>query len=341
MHKLHETYQVYFQHHPEHIEPLRKEEIHIHSVLCSFLASVTQYKASAFMALNDWDIQPALLRYVPAPLSGFPSVPPSLTLAHTQSSSPPYASSSTSLHTSIHTRPSPYALELLELPAAFFTLCSHLCLIDIGMSFCLACGFLRRALDKLHLLHKQLMDYKTTYKTQQYLSLLQWEDRKYDFMGCLQLVTVMANYHDAKEGNANDLILSPLYDLVEVCKSLLELKIPRHEEVIYHCYACLCALSKDSFRLIPLFEKNNILSLVQKELYLCDSLPISAATMAVDTIHHVTHGLTSPYIIQTLPLLRESLGKASRVYGEKIGESVRRAHWTLTKSAMIYKTTVD
>lgn len=232
-----------------------------------------------------------------------------------------------------------YALELLELPASFFELCANLGAISSGLSFCLTSGFLRRALDKLMILHFQLNRAKLIYQ-KQFLQMVKWDDRKYDFAGCFRLITTMANYHHPEHGCANDLILSTLYEVIAIARDVINLKIKRFEEVILVVYECLAELAKDSFRVSQLIEQYDVLSLIQKELYLLDKLPVRGAKAAINIIHYSCHGLTSAYIVKMIPLLRESLGKVARVFTE-LDDDIRRAHWTLTKSAMIYKTTVD
>eukprot|EP00981_Chlorochromonas_danica_P002856 scaffold564_cov172-Ochromonas_danica.AAC.1 len=232
-----------------------------------------------------------------------------------------------------------YALELLELPASFFELCSCLGAIDSGLSFCMVSGFLRRALDKLMILHYQLVRAKVIYP-RQFLQIIKWEDRKYDFAGCFRLMCTMANYHHPQHGSSNELILSSLYNIFEIARDILNLKIKRQEEVILVIYECLASLSKDSFRVSQLIEEYDLLTFIQRELYLLDEFPARGAEAAVNVLHFSCHGLTSAYIIRLIPLLREALSKTSRVYPH-LDEAIRRAHWTLTKSAMIYKSTVD
>lgn len=409
---------MYFTHHPEHRGLLRNEEIHIHDKLCTLLCAICVYKDAAYTALSDWNIQAALKRYMPPPLSGLPNIshggkfksfirtstsnlnvdiicgdspkkrgsmrsslrvrnrqsiaggeggeigdgaeqgeenaasspagsPPRRSLRPSSQSMDPLLQLEGEMHAEDFFPPewSPnhrqYALELLELPASFFELCANLGQIDTGLSFCVNSGFLRRAMDKLMILHLQLQQAREIYP-QQFLQVIKWEDRKYDFAGCFRLVTSMANYHHPQDGNANDLILSSLYDIVRVARDILNLKIKRSEEVILVVYECLAALSKDAFRVSQLLEKYDLLAFLQKELQVLDQFPLRGVRAAIAILHASCQGLTSRYIVTLIPLLRESLGKVSRVFSSsQCDEEVRRAHWTLTKSAMIYRTTVD
>lgn len=60
----------------------------------------------------------------------------------------------------------------------------------------------------------------------------------------------------------------------------------------------------------------------------------------LEIIHFSCVGLTSQYIVDSIPRLREPLTKIARIFSS-LDDEVRRANWTLTKSAMIYRQSVD
>ncbi len=343
----------------------------IHDHMCRFLVAITVSKSGAYAAVQEWDIQSALRYYLPPPLSGIDLVPftalnssysklGEITLHQGGQTNSGFQEFSSSLEqfTKRENRVVQhqssmgfvYRLELMELPPSYFEICSNLCAIEQGIAFCFMDGFLRRALEKLTILNYQLSVARCTTpafnkKSQQGLMPIHpsfpWEARKSDFCSCLQLIKKTANNTQQKYGASNDLILNPLYDTVGICYDVVCMKIKRDDELILLGYEVLAALARDAFRIFRIFEQYDLFSKVREEMIsLGVSLPKRGAEALLDIIYFSTLGLTSQYIVQMIPKLREPLIKVARIYST-LDDKVRRTNWTLTKSAMLYKNSVD
>jgi hypothetical protein len=168
-----------------------------------------------------------------------------------------------------------------------------------------------------------------------------WVNKKKDFISCLKLIKICANYHHKEHGSTNELILNPqLYSVVAICKDIIKLHIKRNDELILIAYETLAELAKDTFHFHQFMEENHILELVKQELLVSVDFPLSGIVAAMNIIYYSCQGITSNYIITMIPLLREPLIKTSRIY-PALNEHVRNTNWILTKSAMIYKSTID
>lgn len=248
-----------------------------------------------------------------------------------------------------------YQLGLIQLPASFFELLANLCQIDTGKYHCLHEGFLRRALDKLMILyatflhirpyHTSTYNRKTRkheYPVVNHRNKAGWLKLKAEIIACLRLITKCANYHHGKTGSTNDLIFLSIYRVVEVCKAIILFKdFKRDDEIIIIAYETLAALAHDTYRVSKYIEMHDIFGLIQKELSAKEeTFPLRGGKAATDILHHATTGLTSDYIVKMIPLLREPMSKLARIFPE-LGQNVLDANWSMTKSAMIYRNTVD
>lgn len=233
-------------------------------------------------------------------------------------------------------------VELIDLPSSYFQLCANLCRISDGTTSCFAEGFLRRACDKAMTLYAHLLAHRDPVKKTIVSSpSFPWEFRRLDFIACLRVITATANYHHPQFGSSNDLIFSTPYDIVLVCKTLITLKLKRTDELVLVAYECLAALAQDTFRVNQILEFHDVYEDIRQELsVLTYHFPARGVLACIRIIHGSTIGLTSPYLAEMIPKLREPLTKAARIYPQ-LEEAVRNANWTLTKSAMIYRTTFD
>lgn len=341
----------------------------IHDHMCEFLVAVTHSKAGSYSAVQEWDIQSALRYYLPPPLSGIDLIPYSalkstysklgeLVLHQGGQTSTGFQDFSESLDKFTKREnkviPQPmtvgfvYRLELMELPASFFNLCSNLCRFEQGIAFCFMEGFLRRALEKATILHYQLRQARSnTASLIRFQALMPihpnfpWEERKVDFSSCLRLIQKTANNTQQRYGASNDLILNELYDVVGMCCDLIAMKIKRNEEILLLAYELLAALARDAFRIYKIFEQYDLFAIVRQEmLALGMIMPQRGAEALLDIVYFSILGLTSEYIVRMIPKLREPLIKVARIYSA-LDDKVRRTNWTLTKSAMLYKASID
>lgn len=168
-----------------------------------------------------------------------------------------------------------------------------------------------------------------------------WIHRKNDIIACLKIIKSIANFHHKHHGSANDIILSTsLYAIAAICKDLIKLHLPREDEVILLAYECLSELAKDTFRFHNPMEENHLLELARQEMSLSIDFPVRGLIAVVNMIRYACQGITSHYIVSMIPLLREPLLRVSRIFPQ-LSDDIRSANWMLTKSAMIFKSTVD
>lgn len=340
---------------PDKNEDTKVEFLRFHETMLLMLHEMTTMRIGAYNALREWNVQTTLRFYLPAPISGIDILPLTLLNASYSRKGEPVLSREEEEKKKMQLLQSfdqvqaretdnkppfgpDFRLELTELSPTFFQFCSNLCQMEEGIGFSFTDGFVRRALEKLMLLQMELLQ-----SIGQYGALSKsypWELRKVDFAACLRLLKCTANYARQKEGSVNDLLLHDFYDLMGICKTVLTLKVRRQEEVYLLAWEVIAQLAKDTYRVSPLMEKYHVFELLRDEFTVLYDLPMRGAEAGLDILHFSCTGHTSPYIIRMIPLLREPLLKVARVYAA-LDEKVRRANWTLTKSAMIYRTTVD
>ena len=203
-------------------------------------------------------------------------------------------------------------------------------------------GYVRRTLDRLNILNSKFIKNCTVYaKNKQHTDYTSFCE---DLCGCLTFVTNCANYHHPRYGSVNDLIFHELYEYIPLCKNVivwqLYTKSPRTDSIVVCAYNALAAVAKDSYRVSLLFEKYDIFKIIRDELVMLDTLPVEAAKAAVLCVERSVHGITSQYIVQYIQQLREPLFRVTRIY-LALGAFVRDCNWTLTRSAMLYKDTID
>jgi hypothetical protein len=321
--------------------------------MCQLLRKITLFPAAAFIAVQEWHVVDALRIYLPPPLSGVLAEEELAALSafngddvshhHSSDSS---AISTNSGDSSVQARRQQrqeelkvYRMGLDQLPASFFELCANLCQNADGIAFSLTDGFLRRALDKLNMLFAQLQRIGSASVTKH---IPNWEVVKLELVGCLRLVMKCANFHRPNVGSTNDIILHPFYPIVDICKALLIRKeLVRDDEIVLVAYEVLAALARDTYRVSLLLERCDMFSVIRHELMTnTEHFPPRGCVAALAVLHHSCFGLTSDYIVQMIPQLREPLSRVARVHPE-VGANVREANWTLTKSAMIYRNVMD
>lgn len=236
-----------------------------------------------------------------------------------------------------------YKIGLEQLLPSFFFLCSNLCAIDQGKAICFTDGYLRRSLDNLNLMDRTFMKNKHHYQRNHTSD--EWSKLSEKLISCFKVIANAANFHQSKQGSSNDLIINPFYKLIDLCKHIItwQLYVPkanRSSLLITSVYEALSMIAKDNFRINGLFEQFDVLSMIGFELSIVDSLSVEAAKAAVLTIDRTVTGYTSSYITRVIPLLREPLTRVSRIYPQ-LGMEVRNSQWALTKSAALYKQTID
>ena len=60
---------------PDLNESTRLEYLRFHETICSYLLEMTSVRIGAYSAVQEWNIQPSLCFYLPAPLSGIDLMP--------------------------------------------------------------------------------------------------------------------------------------------------------------------------------------------------------------------------------------------------------------------------
>jgi hypothetical protein len=317
--------------------------VNIFNRACGLLCQVTTFKEPSSIAIQEWNIFESLRIYLPSPLSGI------LPMEEAELNTFFHHTSLDSLDSNVYkelmnakARVEEYKVGLLQLPVSFFLLCANLCQIDEGQALCCSEGYTRRCMDRLNILNSKFVKHSTRFARNK--ASPEWQMLSEDFCGCLKFIANVANFHGPKSGAANDLVLHTLYEFVPMCKNLicwqLHTKVPRTDEVVVCAYEALAALAKDTYRVNILFEKYDIYDIVRWELSMLETLPKRGALAAVQLIDRSCFGLTSKYLVDIIPLLREPLSKVTRVY-IALGSAVRDCNWTLTRCAKLYKETVD
>lgn len=135
-------------------------------------------------------------------------------------------------------------------------------------------GFLRRCLDKFHHLRPYVRGDSEEY--------MHWKVAKFegkplpppsryraDAIAFIQLIKVLANFHNIRHGSANDLIFHKNYSVVEICCEIITASAhcPRNETLFLLAMETLSVLSKDIMRFYSNYcEKLNILQIILQEL---------------------------------------------------------------------------
>lgn len=317
--------------------------VNIFNRACGFLCQVTETVEASTMAIQEWKMFDSLRIYLPTPLSGI------LPLEEVELSSFLHNTSLDSLETDAQreytrrrTALEEYKVSLMQLPVSFFTLCANLCNVDEGKCLCFSEGYVRRTLDRINILNSKFIKHCAKFAKNK--NSEEWLQFSENVCGCLKFITNAANYNHAKHGSANDLILHELYEFIPLCKNIicwqLHTKVPRTDEALLCAYEALAAVAKDSYRINRLFEKFDLYGVIRHELSMLETLPQRGASAAVKIIDRSCHGLTSKYLVDIIPLLREPLAKVTRIY-PTLGVTVRECNWTLTRSSKLYKETVD
>lgn len=317
--------------------------VEIFALACDFLCQVTLTLEATSIAILEWKVFDSLRIYLPSPLSGLLPLEEAEISSLLHNPSLESAESAAALeYARRKAQIAEYKVGLMDLPVSFFTLLANLCKIEEGKALTFSEGYVRRTLDRLSILNSKFIKHSAKYARHKQGE--EWQQMSAQLSSCLVVVTNAANYHTAKHGSSNDVILHELYEFVALCKNIicwqLHTKHPRSDEILQCCYEALAAVAKDTYRINRIFEKFDIYGVIRHELALLETLPERGARAAVATIDRSCHGLTSKYLVDIIPLLREPLARVSRVYPQLSG-NVRDCNWTLTRSAKLYKETVD
>lgn len=277
--------------------------------LCSMLSRLTVTQAGAEMATSSWDTLRALKVHMPFNVSGIPSQSPMDEV---------------------------YKKGLGGLPASFFHICANLCQMDAGTRAMFSDGFLRRAMEKLMIVFQHV---------ETNADILAWKDLKRrnqpvpepsrarkECGACLRLIAKVANYVAPKLGASNDLILSPMYTIVEICGRVLGVEENWPEdELVAEAIAVLCALSKDPVASTDDYEAADVLSRARSQLLKHEDLSASARRNLVDMCKNVAQGVRSQYVVNKLPTLREALTRVGRLYHDTM-HLVNDTQWEISKA---------
>lgn len=301
------------------------------------MCCATSPKSGAYIAIHEWNILNAICIYLPTPLSG-------LIIDNSNSSINSSGSNEE------------YKMSLEDLPASFFELCANLCQIEEGKAHCFADGYLRRALDKLSIIHVHFMDWWRKVSVVRKLSSINIkainrqlnstptpvfsDDIRAKVLACLHLIAKVSGYNDPRKGSANDVILNSFYSIVEVCRDLIDCQlIERNNPLIEAAFDVVAQLAVDTYRISVMMEKTNFFATIREQLQDCELLTSRSAELALSILRDSTLHLTSDYIFRMVPSIRMPVSKVMRVY-PNLSDVVRDASWTLTKSVVIYRANV-
>ena len=262
-------------------------------VLCEVLVELTTPSVYTDLAIHQWRVFTALEKSLPRPLDAVGD--PDLT-------------------------DSRYMQGLGRMPESFFNLVCVLCQLDQGCLYCINMGFLRRALEKLHLLFlKGVIDgggIATPIEGRHKYRL--------EAASCLRLIAQVGSFSKAGGGGANDIILHSKFKVVEYCWRVVNNDskseiggegegLGRQEPIVLAALSCLASLAKDTTRTAEIFERYDIVGLAAAQMTMMGDLPLEGVLSCMGIASEATY-VTTDYVTRTLPKLEKPVQKLSRLY---------------------------
>jgi hypothetical protein len=222
------------------------------------------------------------------------------------------------------------------LPATFFQLCSNLCQTDSGKQHVIADGYLRRSLENIVFLFP-FLEKNEVFKS--------WKEQKklnrplnpapsvvrQKVVACLRVIEKCCNYNSSIYGSGNDLILFGQYNIIDHLVGIItQYECPRDDEAVVAATLVLGKLAQDMVRLNDLYEKKNVLELIQKQFSYAEEQPIPAITACIDVVKYMAAGVRTSYLSEYLPQMRKQLFMVARIY-PSLGPQTRDAQWYITR----------
>ena len=257
--------------------------------MCQLLVSLTASNAVTQEAIHHWSLFPALASHLPGPLSALNSV-------------------STSAH----------RVNMGNIPAAYFDVLTSLCKIERGKIEILNGGYLRRALDKVHVLQNELEKPDELAGWKRLISLKcpvpPASKSRIETIACLRLIEACANYHNPSAGNANNLIFSHSYDIVGVCKGIIAIdECPRTDQGYIVALSVLKTISDDYAQCSEPFKEHGILDIMWNLLRVCETLPPVVLETCLHLINNQASGPVPALVLTKLKAMDETLTRCARL----------------------------
>jgi len=235
-----------------------------------------------------------------------------------------------------------YRDAIISMPISIIRLLAEMCQSDRGKSSCLTDGFLRRVLDKLHVLNTQLETNDTLQVWSDYLKTAiksRFEEDK-DWQPsltrrivcqCIRVIERCANFTSIAVGSSNDLILdTSRYDVTGILKGIVEKEAcPKADPAYLFALQALAKLAEDTVRLDENFSKIDILGLVRTQMsYVGTELPESGVHSCLRIIKALASGHPNDYKLQQFFQFREVLGKVTQNH-TSLQSTVRNVTWEM------------
>ena len=314
--------------------------------LCKIVTLLATPSFGASCALNQWDIVRSLREHLPAPLSGLSERALSKALGQARQIIENVDESKTSsIGASRGRRGNPsgggglgatkkfmgaemedegyekYRVGLGTLTDTFFDCLFQLCQQDQGKDYIITDGFLRRALDKIHLLAPALEGER---ELSNWAALVRrgketpHSPERCEMASCLRLLSRCASYHSSKVGAVNDLIDHKFYNTVLITAKLAGSKTcARSDPCFLAAWQLLAKLSTDPARMAKCYRDEDVIGLVRKLLQEVDvegkQVPDACLESVLGTMRGLCSGLWGDDLATTLPMMRLSLQRVSRL----------------------------
>ena len=263
--------------------------------MCKLLIQLTTNSAFAVEAIQKHNITSVLSIHLPHPLAGI--------IDDTKTDNQKMKS---------------YYEELGYLPPSFFDLLTSLCKLELGKIEVINKGFLRRTLDKLYVVKnylekpETLVEWKKIIREKKTIPEVSLE--RIEFVSCIKLIEKCSNFHSQLSGNANDLILSPFYDIVKVCKDVVKSKeCPRTDHAYLISLTLLNTLSKDFAHSFEQFQKHQIIEIFHDEIKVSETLPPVVLGTIFECIFNLVSGPQTKKSIDLLKSLQPSIQRTLRL----------------------------
>jgi len=111
---------------------------------------------------------------------------------------------------------------------------------------------------------------------------------------------------------------------------ITQYECPRDDEAIVAATLVLGKLAQDTVRLGDLYERKNILELVQKQFSYADEQPIPSIKACIDVVKYMAAGVRTNYLLQHLPQMRKQLFMIARIY-PLLAPDTRDAQWYISR----------
>ena len=233
-----------------------------------------------------------------------------------------------------------YRASLKMLPASLVHLLTDICQADRGRGSCLADGFLRRCLDKLHVTHlllesdEALAAWAQELKTRPpnrfaEVSEDHPSEARKTVCHCLRLLRRCFNFGSATYGSCNDLLLHGSYRVAQICRDIVaQSACPKTDPTYLAALTVLASLAGDMVRCDQILQEIDIIPLMRRQLEYVKELPAEGVESCLECLKAVSDGNPSEYKMTNLFQLREPL---SRVAIEKpsFDKRIQQVSWSM------------